>query len=59
MRPYLEEKKSQKRAGGVVQGIGPEIEPQNCKKKKKRVKQAQHLLKKRAKLPCGRDLGKN
>jgi hypothetical protein len=35
MRPYLEKKKSQERTGGVAQGIGPEIKPQYCKKKKK------------------------
>jgi hypothetical protein len=27
---------SQQRAGGVVQGIGPEFKPQYCKKKEKR-----------------------
>jgi hypothetical protein len=26
---------SQKRAGGVTQGVGPEFKPQHCKKKKK------------------------
>jgi hypothetical protein len=26
---------SQKRAGGVAQGVGPEFKPQYCKKKKK------------------------
>jgi hypothetical protein len=35
MRPYLEKNLSQKRAGGVVQGIGPEFKPQYYKKKKK------------------------
>jgi hypothetical protein len=29
---------SQKRAGGVAQGVGPEFKPQYCKKRKKRVK---------------------
>jgi hypothetical protein len=29
---------SQKRAGGVAQGIGPEFKPQYCKKKKKKKK---------------------
>jgi hypothetical protein len=28
---------SQKRAGGVAQGVGPELKPQYCKKKKKKV----------------------
>jgi hypothetical protein len=30
MKPYLEKrkKKSQKRAGGVAQGVGPEFKPQ-------------------------------
>jgi hypothetical protein len=27
-------KKSQNRAGGVTQGVGPEFKPQSCKKKK-------------------------
>jgi hypothetical protein len=43
MRPYLKEKKkkekkknpSQKRAGGMVQGVGPEFKSQYHKKKKK------------------------
>jgi hypothetical protein len=35
MRPYLEKPPSQKRAGGVVQGVGPKFKPQYCKKKKK------------------------
>jgi hypothetical protein len=30
----ISKKKSQKRTGGVTQGVGPEFEPQNCKKKK-------------------------
>jgi hypothetical protein len=29
-------KKSQKRAGGVAQGLGPELKPQYLKKKKKK-----------------------
>jgi hypothetical protein len=34
-RPYLKKKKpSQKRAGGVAQGVGPEFKPQ-CRQKKK------------------------
>jgi hypothetical protein len=28
---------SQKRAGGVAQGVGTEFKPQYCKKKKKRI----------------------
>jgi hypothetical protein len=32
-RPYLK-KKSQKGAGGVAQGIGPEFKPQHSKEKK-------------------------
>jgi hypothetical protein len=35
VRPYLEKNPSQKRAGGVAQGVGPEFKPQYCKKKKK------------------------
>jgi hypothetical protein len=27
MRPYLEKNPSQKRAGGVAQGVGPEFKP--------------------------------
>jgi hypothetical protein len=33
VRPYLEKKKSQNRAGGVAQGVGPEFKPQYCQKK--------------------------
>jgi hypothetical protein len=34
VREILSQKKpSQKRAGGVAQGVGPEIKPQYCKKK--------------------------
>jgi hypothetical protein len=36
VRPYLEKNPSQKRAGGVAQGVGPEFKPQYCKKKKKK-----------------------
>jgi hypothetical protein len=32
MRPYLEKKQSQKRTGGMAQGVGPEFKPQYCKK---------------------------
>jgi hypothetical protein len=35
VRPYLK-KPSQKRAGGVAQGKGPEFKPQYRKKKKKK-----------------------
>jgi hypothetical protein len=31
---------SQKRAGGVAQGVGPEFKPQHCKKKRKKRKSA-------------------
>jgi hypothetical protein len=34
VKPYLEKNPSQKRAGGVAQGIGPEFKPQYQKKKK-------------------------
>jgi hypothetical protein len=34
MRPY-QKNQSQKRGGGVAQGVGPEFKPQYCKKKKK------------------------
>jgi hypothetical protein len=38
MRPYLskKKKKSQKWAGGLAQGVGPEFKPQYRKKKKKK-----------------------
>jgi hypothetical protein len=36
VRPYLEKSPSQKRAGGVAQGLGPEFKPQYLKKKKKK-----------------------
>jgi hypothetical protein len=35
VRPYLEKYPSQKRAGGVAQGVGPEFKPRYCEKKKK------------------------
>jgi hypothetical protein len=38
MKPYLKKKKSQKRSGGVAQGVGPEFKPQYHKKKKKKKK---------------------
>jgi hypothetical protein len=34
LRPYLEKKPSQKRAGGVAQGVDPEFKPQYHKNKK-------------------------
>jgi hypothetical protein len=34
---------SQKRAGGVAQGEGPEFKPQYCKTKQNKTKQKQHL----------------
>jgi hypothetical protein len=37
-RQTVHETLSQKRAGGVVQGIGPEFKPQYHKKKKKKKK---------------------
>jgi hypothetical protein len=36
MIPYLENTHHTNRAGGVVQGVGPEFKPQPAKKKKKR-----------------------
>jgi hypothetical protein len=36
-RPYLEKNPSQKRAGGVAQGVGPEFKPQYWKKKTKKI----------------------
>jgi hypothetical protein len=39
VRPYLKKNPSQKRAGGVVQGVDPEFKPQYYKKKKKRKKE--------------------
>jgi hypothetical protein len=38
VRPYLKKKKSQKRAGGVAQGIHPKFKPQYCQKKNQIVK---------------------
>jgi hypothetical protein len=35
MRPYLKKTPSQKKAGGVAQGVGPEYKPQHHEKKKK------------------------
>jgi hypothetical protein len=32
-RPYLKKHPSQKRAGGVAQGVGPGLKPQYCKRK--------------------------
>jgi hypothetical protein len=39
MKTYLEKDPSQKSAGGVAQGVGPEFKPQYCRKKKKRRKE--------------------
>jgi hypothetical protein len=39
MRLYLEKNYHKKRAGGVVQGEGPEFKPQHHKKKKYRHRQ--------------------
>jgi hypothetical protein len=45
-RPYLEKNASQKRAGGVAQGGGPEFKPQyQKKKKKKKLKKKTHKKK--------------
>jgi hypothetical protein len=38
VRPHLEKNPSQKRAGGVAQGVGPEFNPSTTKKKKKKKK---------------------
>jgi hypothetical protein len=35
MRPYLEKNPTQKRAGGMAQGVGSEFKPQYCKKERK------------------------
>jgi hypothetical protein len=32
LRPYLKKTPSQKKAGGVAQGVGPQFKPQYCKK---------------------------
>jgi hypothetical protein len=34
VRPYLKKNPSEKRAGGVTQGVGPKFKSQYCKKKK-------------------------
>jgi hypothetical protein len=38
MRPYLKKHQPKKMAGGLAQGVGPEFQPQCCKKKKKKRK---------------------
>jgi hypothetical protein len=39
VRPYLKKKNpSTKRVSRMAQGVGPELKPQNCKKKKKELK---------------------
>jgi hypothetical protein len=40
MSSYLEKNPSQKRAGGVAQGVGPEFKLQYCKKRKKKANDA-------------------
>jgi hypothetical protein len=50
MRPYLEKKLSQKRAGRVAEGVGPEFKPQYHKKEKK--KELCHLLRALFSSPC-------
>jgi hypothetical protein len=40
---YLEKHRSQKRAGGVAQGVGPEFKPQYSKKKKKKERKKKKL----------------
>jgi hypothetical protein len=35
-RPYLKKNPSQKRAGGVAQGVGPEFKPQHRKQTNKK-----------------------
>jgi hypothetical protein len=38
VRPYLKNTShTQKKAGGVAQGVGPEFKPSTTKKKKKRI----------------------
>jgi hypothetical protein len=41
VRLYFKNTHYQKRAGGVAQGVGPELRPQYCKKKKKKIKKIQ------------------
>jgi hypothetical protein len=36
VRPYLEKTLHKNKAGGVAQGVGPELKPQHHKKKKKK-----------------------
>jgi hypothetical protein len=36
MRPYLKKYPSQKRAGGVTQGVGYEFKPHTTKKRRKK-----------------------
>jgi hypothetical protein len=36
MRPYLEKAHHKKKADGEAQGVGPELKPQRCKKKKRK-----------------------
>jgi hypothetical protein len=41
MRPYLEKNPSQKRAGAVAEGVGPEFKPQYHQTNKQTNKQKQ------------------
>jgi hypothetical protein len=43
-RPFLEKNPSQKRDGGMAQGVGLEVKPQYCKRKKKKYKLPHVLL---------------
>jgi hypothetical protein len=43
VRPYLEKSHHKKRAGGVVQGVGPDFKLQYWKKKKKKQARSQWL----------------
>jgi hypothetical protein len=42
--PISKKKKSQKRVGGVAQGIGSEFKPQYRKKKKKNLKKGKYKM---------------
>jgi hypothetical protein len=44
---YLEKNPSQKRAGGVTEGVGPEFKPQYRKKKRKKRKEGEKKEKKK------------
>jgi hypothetical protein len=49
IRLYLEKKKSQKRAGGEAQDVGPEFKPQNPKKKERKKERKLRMKDKRDK----------